>query len=54
MKDPEYILHLRPLKHWQAPEQRLRALLKRALRNHAFQCTSCKPVPTDQNLPNGK
>jgi hypothetical protein len=40
-----YTLTLRPLPGWPTPGwQRLRALLKRALRSYGLRCTTCKPI----------
>lgn len=43
---PEYELRLRALAgHWQAPPvQRLRALLKAALRGYGFRAVRCRPL----------
>ncbi len=44
---PEFELRLRAVAgHWQAaPIQRLRGLLKVALRGFGFRCEICRPVP---------
>jgi hypothetical protein len=44
---PGYVIRLRPLATgWRIPpEQRLRALLKSALRGYGFVCTGCQPDP---------
>jgi hypothetical protein len=41
-----YTLTLRPLPGWPLPPlQRLRAGIKRLLRNHGLRCTRCQPTP---------
>lgn len=49
-QSPDFVLRLRALTGpgWEylPAEQRLRALLKRALRSHGLSCVSCRPVDT--------
>lgn len=40
-----YILELAPVKNHPDPTQAVRALLKRALRDHGLRCRSLKPRP---------
>lgn len=41
----EFLIRLRALPNdWQAPEQRLRALLKRALRDYRLKCVDARPA----------
>jgi sugar phosphate isomerase/epimerase len=54
MKAPEsYTLTLRPQPgNWQTPpEQRLRAALKRLLRNYGLRCIKCQPTAPDEAEP---
>ena len=44
MKQDSYDLRIRALPHHVAPEQRLKAVLKRLLRTYGFRSVSCVPV----------
>jgi hypothetical protein len=49
-----YVVELRPLPNWPTtPEQRLKAFLKRALRNYGLRCTSVAPVKERETRPKG-
>lgn len=41
---PAYTLTIKALPHRLSPEQRLKGILKRTLRDWRFTCTSCKPA----------